>query len=257
MPEILKNEDVKILRQGSIDLLIESYSSVGAILQIRGIAKEQAIAADIVTTTNRALQSTIIDITDTPIFLTARTSTRGVKRGALYVKVSMRVDGVVVAILMAGYVAETNKIAYPGGNLESSLEGPGLIRSITGTDPAAGANILETVPTGARWRLISFRFSLVTDATVMNRQAFLAIDDGVNTLTESGTAAVQPASTTYQYQAGNWNSPANPVAYSSYIINILNIYLEAGYRIKSSVANFQAGDNLSAPQYLVEEWIQP
>lgn len=255
--DILKNEDVQILKQGSIDLLVESYSSVAAILQIRGMAKEQAILADIVTTTDRALQTTVIDITDTPIFLTARTSARAVKRGQLYIKVSMRVDGVVVALLMAGYVAETHKVTYPGGDFEGSTDGPGFLRSITGTNPAAGAEMLETVPTGAAWRVHSVGISFAADATVISRVSRLSIDDGATEIIRSNLLNPLVANITYALQFSKESQVAVISQTGANANCALEIKLNAGYRIKTTTSLMQAGDNYGAPQLLVEEWIQP
>ena len=257
MPEILKNEDVKILQQGSIDLLVESYSNSARVLQIRGMGKEQAISADIVTSSDRSLVSSVIDITDTPIFLTARTSATGVKRGELYVKVFLRVDGVIVALLMAGYVYDTSKIAYPGGQLEGSTEGPGLIRSITGTDPAAGVEISETVPTGARWRFISMKVTLVTDATVDDRVPTLNLTDGTNELTRFPAPTAHTASITKIYTFSSIGDVTSVISEGIVASTGIDIILSAGFMIKTFTRGLKAGDNYGAPQLLVEEWIEP
>lgn len=257
MAEIIKNEDVKILKQGSIDLMVESYSSVAAILQIRGMTEEQAISANIVTTTDRALQTTIIDVTGTPVFLTARTAARAVKRGQLYVKVSLRVDGEVVALLMAGYVAETHKITYPGGDFEGSTDGNGLIRSITGTDPAAGAELLETVPTGARWKLLFIQATLTPDATVATRYPLLKLTDGTATFFLSDPPAGITAGSATVYQ-GAIGVPRAPSVFGVTGWATPNeMILLAGYKIASFTYSLQAGDNWGAPQLLIEEWIEP
>ena len=257
MPEILKNEDVKILQQGSIDLLVESYSNSARVLQIRGMGKEQAISADIVTSSDRSLVSSVIDITDTPIFLTARTSATGVKRGELYVKVFLRVDGVIVALLMAGYVYDTSKIAYPGGQLEGSTEGPGLIRSITGTDPAAGVEISETVPTGTKWKFKSLLVVFTTDATVISRYPAIIINDGSKDIIRIATTTGQAAGNAFRYTFSDTGSSNTAVASGINIILTKDLILPAGYIIKTITTSIVAGDNYEAPQLLVEEWIEP
>lgn len=257
MLSILNNNDVKILQQGSIDIMVESYSNATRTLQIRGMTKEQAISADITTSSDRSLVTTIIDVTDAPISLTARTSGRGVKRGELFVKISLRVDGVVVALLAEGYVAESHKIAWPGGDFEGSTDGRGLIRSVSGTDPAAGSEILETVPVGACWRLISANATIVTDATVIGRRPALIIDDGINAIYKISDGAditaglTAPVVFSQGFGAAVVSNGIHVIAFPQYIL------LQAGYRIKTVTSNLQAGDNYSAPQLLVEEWIQP
>jgi len=135
-----------------------------------------------------------------------------------------------------------------------SPEGPGTLRSITGTDPAAGAEISETVTANARWRLISFRASLVTDATVANRRMNLNIDDGTNTLLLTPPASDQAATLTYIYQASNYGTVSNFLSTTMALPLPSDLILHGGYRIRSSTNSLQAGDNWGAPQYLVEEY---
>jgi hypothetical protein len=130
------------------------------------------------------------------------------------------------------------------------------MRSITGTDPAAGVEISETVPAGVRWRLLSFRAVIVTDATVANRQPSLIVDDGTNTVHQSGANAAVAASAGAGYMwgagvgafgatgNGNQGSVPNP------------LMLAAGFRLRTSTLLFAGGDNWGAPQYLVEEWLE-
>jgi hypothetical protein len=165
--------------------------------------------------------------------------------------------GVVVAELISDYITGTSQLSWPDGQIHQSTERPGLVRSVTGTDPAAGAEITQTVPTGARWRLLGVRAALTTDATAATRQVTLLLDDGTATLFSIPAASSQTASLTYTY---NWapSVPSTPV-------NALNVwgplpgdlFLQAGYRIRTSTASFQAGDNWTAPQLLLEEWIEP
>ena len=46
-----------------------------------------------------------------------------------------------LAVLIEGYVTDTQRLGWPGAVLRDSIDGRGVIRSITGTDPAAGAEI--------------------------------------------------------------------------------------------------------------------
>lgn len=256
MPNIIKNEDSKALQQGSIDLLVEHYSNSARTLQIRGLTENNLIIADMATSTDRSLVSTVIDITSIPIFLTARASVTGVKRGELYVKVFLRIDGVISALLFCGYVSDNEVPNYPNGKNEGSLEGPGLIRSITGTDPAAGVEISETVPTRVLWRLISARMVLVTDATVASRNRDINIDDGANILIQISTITAQVASSNWGITFADLGTPINTNSLGRSSSIPAEVFVQAGWRIKSITSNLQAADDFQAPQLLVEEWIQ-
>lgn len=193
--------------------------------------------------------------------LHARVSAGSPKRGQCYVCVEL-VRGRTgaaqpLACLLQGYVASGGRLAWPGSAMHQPTEGPGAIRSITGADPAAGAEFSETVPTAARWRLMGVAFTLVTDATVANRIPNLIVDDGAAEILRVSAAAAQTASTTIEYSAiaGGYSGGSGATR-----INLplpADLILSAGYRVRSETNAIVAGDNYSAPQLLVEEWIEP
>src|SRR4051794_36291420 len=73
-------------------------------------------------------------------------------------------------------------------------------KTVTGPDPAAGAEILVTVPAGKWWLLRALRFTLVTSATVANRRPALTIDDGATEWWRWRAGVDQAASLTRLYQ---------------------------------------------------------
>ena len=257
MLTILKNEDIKLFEGRKLDLFVESYSNATRTIQIRGFTEEAQILADHTTNSDRSLATSVIPITEIPVSLTVRTATTGVSPGACYVKVYLRAESVVVALLIAGYIGDTEPLAWPNGVIRGSNEGRGLIRSITGTNPAAGAEISETVPTGAVWRFIGIQATLVTEAGVASRFPHIRFDDGTTVHSEQGTQNVQSASQTLDYSAitGSWGGQ-NIGSKQTWPIGD-GILMGAGHRVRTNTINILAGDNWGAPQLLVEEWIQP
>lgn len=166
-------------------------------------------------------------------------------------------SAIALQTLAAGYVTAKQPLSWPGQPIASSLDGGGALRAIVGSAPGAGVNVTETVPTGARWELLSFESVLTTSVGVANRQHAITIDDGVNLYFIDSPAFVQAASLVgaYSYAQGqsklaaplNVAVPANLPA---------NNRLLAGHRIRTSVLNLQAGDVLAAPNYLVREWLE-
>lgn len=161
-----------------------------------------------------------------------------------------------LATLLQGYVSGTARLAWPGSVIETSVGGAGRLRSITGTDPAAGVEISETVPAGVRWRLLGFVYALTTDATVANRTSSVFIDDGVNTLYKVGYNFSQVASTVVRYQAGAFGTFGLIEGLNYVGMLPADTLLSGGYRVRTATTNLQAGDNYGAPQYLVEEFIE-
>lgn len=159
--------------------------------------------------------------------------------------------------IAAGDVTSVHRIAWPGSPIRSSLEGAGALRTIAGTTPAAGAEISETVPTGARWELLNFTYTLVTSATVANRDSALVIDDGANVLYTSAAQAVQTASTTRIYHhVQGYGAPFVDSSNRFTSVFPTGLRLAAGYRLRTSTSAIQVGDQYGAPIYTVREWIE-
>lgn len=182
-------------------------------------------------------------------------------RGQTFAQLSLTQNGdaasLPVATLLSDYVQNNSVLGWPGSKLRSSLDGKGWMRSLTGTDPAAGVEISETVPTGARWQLQAFRATFVSDATVTTRFTSLLIDDGALTLfghsPNSGVAANTTNNITWAPAGIDMSGLRAQTLYPL----PFDLKIFAGSRIRTSTFALQAGDNWGAPQILVEEWIQP
>lgn len=159
-------------------------------------------------------------------------------------------------VLAAGAITAAQRLAYPGSAIVGPLAGPGAVRSISGTDPAAGAEISETVPTGARWRLISITAQFVTDATVANRFPSIVVDDGTSQLQRIAVPAAVAASTTAPIVAGSAGFSGSVSGFNVLPLVGDPLVLMAGYRIRTITTALQAGDNYGPPQLHVEEWIE-
>jgi len=130
----------------------------------------------------------------------------------------------------------------------------GRIRVIVGTDPAAGGDIMEVVPAGVQWRLISARAGLATDVTVINRVVRLICDDGVNSFALLESNYNQPDSLTMSYTFADVS--LRGVGLGEAVISGIpaGMILGPGFRFFTSTIGLQAGDNWGAPSFMVEEW---
>lgn len=161
-----------------------------------------------------------------------------------------------LATLVQGYITTNARRAWPGSPIESSVNDRGWLRAFQGTDPAANVEISETVPANTRWALWSFFAALVTDANVANRTVTLIIDDGANVVWQQDASAAQAAGLTRQYEAFNFGAAADLVGSTFRLPAPFPIVLPAGFRIRTSTANRQAGDNWGAPLLVIEEWFE-
>ena len=158
--------------------------------------------------------------------------------------------------LFSGYVTATQRLGWPGSPLHSSTEGRGVLRSITGTNPAAGVEVSETVPTDARWHVLAFAVTLVTSAAAANRELSLTFDDGATVFARVPSGYTHIASLTRLYSA-YIGAVRNAAAQdTTQTFPLPDLHLQGGYRIATATTNKQAGDDYGAPQLLVEEWIE-
>lgn len=182
------------------------------------------------------------------------------KRGQCFVRLSVQKGDTTAGFgwgqLIANYITAALSPSWPHDKLYSSLEGPGCIRSITGTDPAAGAEISETVPAGARWQLICLHATLVNSATVANRLPSLVVDDGTTIYYRSIDTGSLTASNTYPISWSAYGGVAQAAVRMAGAPIPANLLLTAGHRMRTITNGIDSGDNWGAPQYVVEEWIE-
>jgi len=215
---------------------------------------------DVALTTDRVIASLVRSLGDGWLLnLTVTSGATSSPYGATFARVQvvrgLAGSGIVLGTLCAGYVTSAQPIAFPGGRVRSMIEGRGNIRSITGTNPAAGVDWAETVPTGVRWRLLALTATLATDATAANRQARFGFTDGAANLYRSDAPNNQTASTSVVYNAGHGTARIAMVSDQPGWGLPTEMFLLAGYTIFSATGSIQAGDNWGAPQLLVEEFL--
>lgn len=164
---------------------------------------------------------------------------------------------VVLGTILQGYVTSNQELAWPGSPIQSSIETGGYPRVVLGTNPALGAQLTETVPTGARWELQGFIAALTTSAVAGTRQPALVFDDGTFTYgiaVNPGTLA--PSSTiSFVWQPGVPSAPSGG-GFAPLGNLAVPVVMLAGHRMRSSSNNFDAGDQWDQVHYLVREWLQ-
>lgn len=188
-------------------------------------------------------------------------STGTVVHAQTFVRVEL-IEGLTGAIrssstLVEDYVTADIVASWPGSILRAPTEGPGWLRHIQGTDPAAGSEILETVPARARWRLHHFGFTFVASGAVANRRPVLTIDDGLQVQWQTSSAIDVTAGQTAIYRAG-MGTPFFTWGTLRYHLPLpTELKLFAGANISTVTAAIDGADNYGAPFYTVEEWIDP
>lgn len=161
-----------------------------------------------------------------------------------------------LATLATAYITTAQRAGYPGSPIVSSLDGGGAIRSIAGATPAAGAEISETVPTGARWEVLAFKTDFLASGVAGNRIPHLLFDDGANVYASLG---LNNTITAGQLRTMTWAQglPTVFVATSDRAMSSLptNNRLAAGHRIRTA-SSLDAADTYLAVRYVVREWLE-
>jgi hypothetical protein len=164
------------------------------------------------------------------------------------------VPSTAAAIFWQGFISVNTSNGWPGIVNKELTDGPGFIRSVTGSTPAAGAEINEVVPAQRRWQLISLRAQLTSNATVANRFPGFSLDDGVNQYFATHSNVPQVASTIAGYIATPGNQFFND-GQNNFMLPFCSLVpLKAAFRIRTTTVGLQAGDQWAAPQYVVLEW---
>ncbi len=186
----------------------------------------------------------------------ATVPTRGQTFATLKLQRQPAPSNLVHKVLGADYVSGTLALEWPYGRVIGSIEGPGILRSVLGTAPAAGADWTQTVPTSARWRVRGFTASLTTSAVAGTRQPQIQVTDGVNVLFTIDAANTLAASLTaaFSWVPGYPNTPLAVATRTTFIP--LDLTLFAGWIIRASTVNIQAGDQWTAPRFAIEEWLE-
>lgn len=183
------------------------------------------------------------------------------KRGQCYVTVNLTRDGVGPTqpsfVLAARYVEGLTTVTWPYPNLQGPSEGPGFMRLITGSTPAAGAEINETVPVNMLWRLVALRTIYTASAAVVTRLPCLQLTQpgGI-----PGIYPIQTAITASQGADITWaaDAPLRDTGLARQMaFTPATFILRPGGAIQTSTASLSVADQYSAPVYLVEEWMEP
>ena len=216
---------------------------------------------DQIPATDRSSTSTDCPLSGTTILNVDVHATAGVpKVGQTFVIVQLirglGTAAIVLGTILQGYVTTTQGLGWPGSAIVSSTDGEPALRTLTGTTPAAGAEALETVPTGARWELLAVLCVLTTNAVAGARTPNVQIADAAGRLSQTVNA-----SALNNLQTGTFYLAQN-LAYGSIPASLIfnwpipqGLRLLAGQTFGTTTAGLQAGDQWSAPIYSVRDWL--
>lgn len=165
--------------------------------------------------------------------------------------------GYVLGTLLQGYVTSTQHLAWPGSPIQNSIEGPGALRVIVGTTPAAGGEISETVPFGARWQLLSFFYVLTTSAAVGSRVSHFQHQNAAAFLARVPPVFGLGPGSVADFTWGQGLSRSQAIISIHYACTLAtDETMPSGDVFSTLTDNFDVGDQYSAIAYRVREWLE-
>lgn len=160
-------------------------------------------------------------------------------------------------LLFSDYTTRYQVVGWPGGRVQHGTEGPGNLRVITLGNPAAGADWLQSITPGARWRICSLNAALVTSAAVANRTPQIRLRHSGVTIWQSPPNQVIPASTTALVSAapGQVTSATVPTLVNCALPSPAIIGGIGAADIAAVTGGMQAADQWTNINIEIEEWV--
>lgn len=166
------------------------------------------------------------------------------------------VGQVEIARLQQGFLTATLAVRFPGEQPASTATGNAAIPTfIGGTSPGAGNNMNESMPGGKTSTLTGLTFTFTASAAVANRVVRLQLTDGGGNV--SAEAVDSGVITASQVAIVSFTQGPNYVAAGGgaldRVIGIGVWRMLGGTLLKTAVVNLQAGDTITAINYLLQE----
>ena len=265
MDEILKKlgypfvtRDMLSFQHGvAFSLRVSTQATVATTLTIRGLTREGVFTVRVATTSDGVLNIENFRIPDIPISVVVIDSSTSNLQGRVYAVVNLVANGDILQELCAGYVYGPKGISYPAGSSQDMRPNGGFIDLKTSANPAAGAEITYSIAAGRSQLIKAIDFSITTDANVANRRVHIVFSMFSTRICEVFSDVDQAAGTTRVYSVMAMGDIPDRIDDNDIIIPMpANILLTGAATITTETTNIQVGDNISAANVLVEEWLE-
>jgi len=227
----------------------------------RGIIEPAAF--DLPGLANRALARRIVQMQEGYLLSVVAGATAAIQRGQTWVRAYL-LRGVTnisplaqnaAQILLSDYTYIGQPIGWPGGRQMQSVESMGFRHSIQVANPAAGTDWTFTAAVQQRVAVISFSAIFTAAAAAASRNVTIIVDDGANTVWQDDVSASITISQVATVNGSQTQAPAGIIATTLFVVLPPGLILPPGWRIRSSTANINAGDQWSAIWLNVDEFI--
>ncbi len=244
--------------QGTFQLIVDVVSHVsGESMQLRGFTKDGPFTFTFLPDGTNAVQTFRFQISDIPIHVSVSNAGTTSEDVYAYAAVYLGVDTNRLTLLAQGTCGGMFGVAWPQSLPQNSMQSDGVVLTVNGTNPAAGAEVSDVVPDNQVWELLGIDLFLDTDANAADRTCRLDIQfEGQIYITRIAGATMQaneehslefiPGGTTQTTVANETQEIALPP----------KLFLPAGTVIATTTTNIQVGDNYGTPHYFIRRHYQ-
>ena len=256
-PHFLTRKQLAFEHGARFSLIVDTIALANYWLSLRGITKEGPFEFHFKPSPLVTLQTWNFNLADIPIFLSLTYRDAAHNLNAVQASIFLGINGTRFLLLTQGTPNGMSGITWPTQNEPSVGERKGSCSRYEGPDPAAGAQVDQTVKSRQGWEMHGFHVQLVTDATVATRHVVLRIRMAGAYLYIPAFAS-QAASLTKRYMfyvgAQGLNDAENNIIVTPFPPNL---FLTSANDFDTITANMQAGDDFGVPTYLFQKHLIP
>lgn len=234
-------------------LRIDTHSFASGSIFIIGFTREGTFKFSHTPNTDSLVKTETFQIPDMPIMVSVIDGSGIREQGQTYAQLNLVINGDILHQLTSGYVYGRKGLSWPLSNVQDMRPGGGALVGRQSSNPAAGAELSHLIPQGQQWRIRGMSFTLVTDATVVDRTVHILVSAGGGASYDFIAPVVQPASETklytcYPASVGGQTNGGNDI----HIPIPPDFLLPTLSTIATETTNLQAGDNFGVMTFDLE-----
>lgn len=239
----------------AFELIVKSQSIITSPLTVRFFSREGVSEYIHIPTSDGNITTTTHKITDVPIMISVVDDGDNYRQGACFVSLALAINGEIVYQLTSGFVYTLKALSWPPTSGQDALPGKGLFRTVTATDPGAGADVTLTVPNGHIFHPISGRIHILTSATVANRRIHIVFARSGGPSTYCFSDVDITANVDGNIPFAHYGDLPDRLDNFIYPINMPpNLFLTEDSTIGTEAVNLQGTDVLESMSVLVEDF---
>lgn len=231
-------------------------SGTNRLVRISGFTKERPFTFQIQTGSGFKKNIIAFRIPEIPIAIIVSDDSTTLSQNSVYVELNLSVEGTSFIHLLKGYLGVNQSLGWPDSPAVAPLQTRGQASIVASSDPAAGAEITQSIGASIWVLLKSLSFTLVTDGTQTDRRVALEI------LVANIRIALLPAPSIQAFsrsQAYTWADGASNIQDIDGLTQVSalprDLLLGPGNIIRTVTTGLEPGDNFSAMNIYVQRYL--